>query len=254
MLLTNDQGDAVTCTYVAGTADRCQVANLSSGAWLLTATVVDVAGNPVSGIEVVDVTVIDVPTTVVQPDESDESLPSVPADQSISIALMASLLALAALKRRDQLGLERLDRNERDESGVVTFAAGSGSGGLDMKSDVYCPPCIPRFDMWIKRSAFRSSHVSPAFGRCLDDGSYLRGLIGIFWPLLLVVGAVLGSLAASSTDGVVALPELWIVVALLIVGSLDALAGVVAAVSYGLAILVHGGFDTTDAAISDSLH
>jgi hypothetical protein len=246
MLVSNETGDVLTCSYIAGQAESCQVGTLSVGPWKLTATAVSATGEPLSGIEEVQFTVNDENTVIEPEDTPSEQMPAEQGDNSTSIALLASLLALIAIRSRQQSGLQHLSAKERDSSGVASFAAGSGSGGLDLRSDVYCPPCFTPFDLWVKKFAFRSSYASPALGRSLDDGSYLRALTGIFWPLILIAGGVLGAIAALSTDGVVALPALWIVMALLTVGIFDALAGVIAAIAYALFIFAQGGFNTTD--------
>jgi hypothetical protein len=69
----------------------------------------------------------------------------------------------------------------------------------------------------------------------------------VFWVLVPAVGAVLGVVAAFSTDFTVVLPSLAVFVALLAVGTLDATAGLFAALTYGAAVLLGGGMDSADA-------
>jgi hypothetical protein len=247
MILTSDLGEVATCSYIAGEVDHCQLGTLATGRWTLTATVHNAAGEPLPGVQAVEIFVEGTNTAVEAPSSTGETLPTAPLDNSATVALLASLLALVALQARQKSNVQRLDSDERAESGVASFAAGSGSGGLDQRRDVYCPPCFTPLDLWVRRTAFRSSYASPALGRILDDGSYLRALVGVFWPFALMAGVVLGASAAVSTDGIVALPSLWIVVALVVVGSLDALVGLSAALSYAVVIVTRGGFDTADA-------
>ena len=54
-------------------------------------------------------------------------------------------------------------------------------------------------------------------------------------------------MAARDTDYVVALPALGLILALVIVGTLDATAGLVASATYGIAMLLGGGLDSADA-------
>lgn len=82
--------------------------------------------------------------------------------------------------------------------------------------------------------------------RSLDDGSYLRALFGIAWPLLPLLGAVLGALAAADTGFDAVTPALWLFVTVMVIGTLDAFAGLVAAVTYGAALLVGGGLHSAD--------
>jgi hypothetical protein len=252
MTLTNDRGDAVTCRYVVDEADHCELAQLEVGEWMLSTEVRHESGAlvPVSGpvpLRVVATAPASQQAQDGSVDTGNSSVPSLPIDASESIALLAALLTLAALQRRQSSALQRLDSDEREESEVASFSAGTGSGGLDQRRDVYRPPSIDRIDIGLRDAAWKTAPLSPALGRSLDDGSYLRGLIGLFWPAIVAAGAVLGSLAAMNTDGIVALPALWIVVALVIVGTFDALAGLAAAVSYLVTVVILGGLTGADA-------
>jgi hypothetical protein len=231
----------VSCTFIASETVRgCLLDGLRQGRWSIIAKSPGTSGGNVTESPAFEV-------LARAGEESGDTSTPLPLDNASTIALLASLLALAAIRHRSQIGLQRLDAEDREESGVASFAAGTGSGGLDVRSDVYRPPCSDRFDIGIRNWAHRVSPLSPAIGRSLDDGSYLRGIIGMFWPLFPVVAGVLGVLAARDTDYVVALPALALVLALVIVGTLDALAGVIASVSYAVAMLIGRGFDSADA-------
>jgi hypothetical protein len=160
---------------------------------------------------------------------------------------MASILALVAIKRRRDDEPTRLGEEDRDSTGVAEFAAGSGSGGLDLRDDAYAPPRWDRLDEWVCSAAAGASRFSPVLGRAMDDGSYLRALVGLFWLAFPAVAAVLGVVAAGSTDNVVAMPALWVFVALLVVGTLDGFSGLVGAAVYLVTVVLGGGIDSTDA-------
>lgn len=240
-MTATDGTRTVSCTFTASESVRgCQLDGLRQGQWSVIATTPGISGDAIAESPPFEISVsVD--------RQSDNPSSPLPLDNANTIALLASLLALAAIRQRSQTGLQRLNAEDREESGVASFAAGTGSGGLDMRSDFYRPPCSDRFDIGIRDWAHRASSLSPALGRSLDDGSYLRGIIGIFWPLLLVVAGVLGILAARDTDYVVAVPALGLILALVIVGTLDATAGLVASATYGIAMLLGGGLDSADA-------
>jgi len=162
-----------------------------------------------------------------------------------STLFLATALTLAALKRRDD-GPRKLSDDERESNSVAEFSAGSGSGGLDVRSDVYVAPRWDRFDRWMCSSASRWSRFSPALGRIVDDASYLRALTGVFYLLLPLAGVVLGCLAANDTGYRAVMPQLWILVAVMVVGTLDATSGLVASVVYGISLVLGGGYESTD--------
>ena len=266
LTLTAQQGaTSFTCSYVVGKSDGCDMPELADGTWTLTASVIDLAGNtadapgsleftvgPEAPVEVPVVTSTVVPTTSVAPNRATDSGgsdggESGPLHGEDTIRLIASMLALAAIARRRSDEPRHLGDDDRSASGVAEFAAGSGSGGLDLRSDAYVPPRWDRLDDWMCAVAARSARFSPALGRVLDDGSYLRALVGVLWPVIPAIGAVLGVVAAGNSDHVVTLPALGLFIALLVVGALDAFAGMAAATSYLVSMLLCGGMDSADA-------
>jgi hypothetical protein len=247
-----DGNITVTCSYIA-TVDTagCALEGITVGDWTVTAASTDDAGN--TGPESAPFSFArTAPAQPVAP--ADDATGEAPAGGQSSqvptedtIRLLASMLALLAIKRRRDDGPSRLGDDDRASSGVAEFAAGSGSGGLDVRSDAYVPPRSERLDAGLRDTAARTARFSPVLGRVMDDGSYLRALIGILWLVMPVAGAVMGVLAATGTDNVVTLPTLGLFVALLLVGTLDAFSGLVAASAYFVAVVLGGGMDSADA-------
>src|SRR5690606_8646734 len=84
---------------------------------------------------------------------------------------------------------------------------------------------------------------SPLAARVLVDGSYLRAMFGSLWMVVPAAGLVLGAVAGrSAEDGVV--PVAGLLLAVVVLGVVDASAGVVAAASYGLVVAARGGIDS----------
>lgn len=249
VVTASDGQRTITCSFIASpSVQGCTLVGVEPGRWSVVATPMDSSGN--AG-----------PTTEplrfefggrYAPDGLGGGLfersagRTRPLDSEASVALLASMLALIALKRRRDSEPERLDNEDREESGVANYSAGSGSGGIDLRSDWYRPWSSDRLDFGIKQLAHKVHRISPMVGRSLDDGSYLRAIAGILWLALPLLGAVLGIIAALDTSFVVVLPSLWIVIALLVIGTLDAAAGLVAVATYGTAVLIGGGFESAD--------
>jgi len=250
-----DGTTTVTCTYVAAPGTTgCALEGVTPGNWSVVATSADSAGNTGADSAPYTFARTAAPAPVVPEDDADGANGSAPGGGQSgqvpteeTIRLLASMLALLAIKRRSADGPTRLGEEERDSSGVAEFSAGSGSGGLDERTDAYRPPRWDGLDDWMCTAAARAARLSPVFGRAMDDGSYLRALAGIFWLAMPATAAVLGVVAAVSTDSVVSLPALSLFVALLVVGTLDAFAGLVAVAAYLVTVLVGGGMDSADA-------
>ena len=236
-------GVTVTCSYVSGPDSRgCLLKNVEPGSWSVTAVSLDDAGNPGNPSDPLSI-------SYARPAEGDNrgGEPDLLPDGD-TIRLLASALALLAIRRRrDEDAPERLSDDEREASGTAEYSAGSGSGGLAVRDDLYVPPNIPRVDDGFCAGALKWAPLSPVVARSLDDGSYLRALFGATWPLLPFASVVLALVAAADTSYEAVLPALGIFVALMVVGTLDAFAGLLAAVTYGAALLLGGGLDSADA-------
>jgi len=243
---TSNSGATVTCSFVAS-ADTvgCGLDGVEPGSWTVTAATIDGAGNVGSP---------STPFGIVRAAAGGTGAggnTSTPDDlpHEDEIRLLASALALLALRRRrnDDDAPERLSTDEREASGVAEYSAGSGSGGLDLRDDHWVPPNVPWLDDGLCRSAERAAPLSPVVARSLDDGSYLRALFGVAWPVLPLAAVVLGVLAAGDTGFEAVLPSLGLFVAVMVLGTFDAFAGLLAAVAYGIALLLGGGLDSSDA-------
>lgn len=241
-------GVTVTCSYVVS-ADSvgCALEGVEPGSWTVTAATVDGAGN--AGTPSAPFAI-----SYERPEPANNdggNGAGAPADlpNEDAIRLLASALALLALRRRrgDDDAPEQLSSEEREASGVAEYSAGSGSGGLDVRDDLWVPPNIPRLDDGLCRSAERAAPLSPVIARSLDDGSYLRALFGATWSVLPVAAVVLGVLSAADSGFEAVLPSLGLFVAVMALGTFDAFAGLLAATAYGTALLLGGGLDSTDA-------
>lgn len=90
------------------------------------------------------------------------------------------------------------------------------------------------------------SRLSPVFARTINDGVYLRALAGTLWLLIPMLGVGVGLAMSISTSGNVLVPALPLLLALLVVGILDAFAGALAVTVFSLVVFSQGGFTSSD--------
>lgn len=82
--------------------------------------------------------------------------------------------------------------------------------------------------------------VTPMLGGALDDGGYLRALLGNLYFALPLLGFVLGLVGGISTSGQAVPPGLALCLALLALGAFDAFAGLCGLGGFTLVVLLTG--------------
>jgi hypothetical protein len=212
--------------------------------------------------------VIDSPETIVDPEDNttDDSNPvaankggtpynpqSEPKSVVSLLGDMAGLMALAGLavagrrQEKDDDG-ETPDDDEEDRgSGDISdVSAKQHKTSVDEKTDILRPPRSTRIDRLVTLLPLKLSRVSPLVGRVLVDGTYLRSLFGVAWLLMPLLGVVVGVGSALSTDFNAVMPSLVWLIAVVIIGSFDALAGFMAASIFGILVVVGGGIQSAD--------
>jgi hypothetical protein len=159
--------------------------------------------------------------------------------------LTQSTVLGSAARRRDSSedGDEDVEREEASGD-VATVSAGYGSGATSGKRDVYSPPRFPVIDAAMKKLSMRLDRVLPMLSRIANDGAALRALMGAFWILLPITGIVLGVVGAFDAEFTVMIPALWIVAAVLVLGILDAFAGLLFASAFTFVVLLGGGYES----------
>lgn len=138
----------------------------------------------------------------------------------------------------DQGSVDRVDEGGE----VAGVGGGYGERAREVGSDRYSPPALARIDDSVRNAADAVATKVPALASIIADGSYLRALVGLAWILVPLAGAVIGVIAAFGVDFTVMLPAWWVVVALLVLSCLDSLAGLAFVATYGVTILLGGGF------------
>lgn len=82
---------------------------------------------------------------------------------------------------------------------------------------------------------------SPLLARMIGDGAPLRAMFGSVSMLLPIAAMVLGVWSAILGNGIAEPPVLGILIALMVIGVLDGLAGALGAVAFGVTVIAMGG-------------
>jgi len=169
---------------------------------------------------------------------------------------MAGLMALAGLavsgrrQEKDDDGGTPDGNDDDDEdrgSGENSdVSAKHHKASVGEKADILRPPRSTRIDRLVTLLPLKLSRVSPLVGRVLVDGTYLRSLFGVAWLLMPLLGVVVGVGSALSTDFNAVMPSLFWLLAVVVIGSFDALAGYLSASVFGVLVIVGGGIQSTD--------
>ncbi len=160
----------------------------------------------------------------------------------------------------DEKDREARDEEARDEEARVEEAPGAAMGagtteegrsaappaGIGDRSRTWRWPGTERVDRLSANLPLRAAPASPTLALVLNDGGYLRAMLGSASALLPVIGVALGLLAAASTHGRALPPEFFLAMALAVLSVLDSLAGFVGTAVFVAAVVAHGGLTTLD--------
>jgi hypothetical protein len=179
--------------------------------------------------------------------------------QSTQVAAFALLGALAAGKAAggkssgnskdaaQQDGEE--SRDDYEESEDSEDLASVGAGGLALikrkdgwgdRSKTWRIKRTDSVDLGWKRFAESISSFSPLAARTFGDGSYLRAMVGSLSTLLYPVALGLGIYALLDSDRQALPPATWIVIAIALLGTIDAAAGLLASATFVIGVAVSG--------------
>jgi hypothetical protein len=188
-----------------------------------------------------------------------EAPTATPLSTPSTIALLASAFALLAISRQrinalsSQIVLTKTtsrdeDEVDREEAGgdVESVKVSFGDRITDERPDRIRVPRLQRIDSALNRLACAIDRTSPMLARITDDGAYARSLLGLLWPLLPIAGVALGIVSAFNTEFVMMIPALSLVIAIAVLGVIDAFAGFMFVLSFGISMLIGGGFDSVN--------
>ena len=192
--------------------------------------------------------------------ESSSAPPATPLNTSTTVALLSSALAVLAISRPKSSSSSRATDTpetpttntdtsvERADAGgeVASVSVSFGDRLSDVRPDSLRVPRLKWVDSSMNRIASAVDRLSPMLARIADDGAYARTLLGFLWPLLPLMGVALGIAGAINTDFTIMIPALSLVLAIAVLGVIDAFAGLLFVLSFGIAMLLGGGFNSVD--------
>jgi hypothetical protein len=163
---------------------------------------------------------------------------------------MAGLMALAGMavagRRRENDSDDDSDSDERGSGEVSDVSVKHHSVSTQSKTDLLRMPRSSVLDRVIEALPVTLSRFSPMVGRVFTDGTYLRSLLGLTWIIMPVLGIIGGVGSAISTDFNAVMPSLAWLILIVVIGTFDALAGFLAASTFGVLIVLGGGINSAD--------
>jgi hypothetical protein len=178
--------------------------------------------------------------------------------QVAAFALLASLAAGKAASNNKNSGSksgensDATDENSRDdyeESEDSEDLASVSAGGLALikrkdgwgdRSKTWRIKRTDSVDLGWKRFAESISSFSPLAARTFGDGSYLRAMVGSLSTLLYPVALGLGIYALIDSNLQALPPATWVVIAIALLGTIDAAAGLLASATFVIGVAVSG--------------
>jgi hypothetical protein len=180
--------------------------------------------------------------------------------QSTQVAAFALLGALAAggaagskssgnSKDQSSEQDDEQSREHYEESEESEDLASVGAGGLALvkrkdgwgdRSRTWRHKRTDGIDRRWRRFAESISSFSPLAARTFGDGSYLRAMTGSFSTVLYPIAVALGAYALINSDRQALPPATWIVIAIALLGTIDAAAGLLASAIFVLGVTISG--------------
>lgn len=112
--------------------------------------------------------------------------------------------------------------------------------GKGDKSKLWSKPINLKMDNLVTKIGNRISGFSPLATRILTDGNYQRSLIGPFSLVIYPFSVVLGVFASLSLQQEALPPSQGFILAMMVVGVLDALAGLLVSITFAMSVLIGG--------------
>ncbi len=173
--------------------------------------------------------------------------------KDLQVAAFAALAALtvagAAKEKESKESEEEQSGDEKEQEDLASVDSGKlalikrdpGRGDL---SKTWQNPYTDESDYLFVAAAYKASGRSPLLARTLADGSYLRAILGSFANFLYPIAALLGLTALVDVGAQAMAPALGIILAIVVVGILDAFAGFMAAAIFFLGVFITGHMGT----------
>ena len=173
--------------------------------------------------------------------------------KDLEVAAFAALAALsaagAAKEKKSENNEDQPEGEDKQQEDLASVDSGKlaiierdpGRGDL---SQTWQNPYTDESDYLFVTAAYKASGYSPLLARTLADGSYLRAILGSFAGFLYPLAAILGLTALINVGAQAMAPALGIILAIVVVGILDAFAGFTAATIFFLGVFITGHMGT----------
>lgn len=184
--------------------------------------------------------------------------------KDLQVAAFAALAALTvAGAAKEKVAKENKDSDDQPESedkeqeDLASVDSGklaliNRDPGLGDLSKTWQNPFTDESDSLFVTAAYKASGYSPLLARTVADGSYLRAILGSFAGFLYPISALLGLVALVNVGAQAMAPALAIVLAIVVVGILDAFAGFIAAAIFFLGVFITGHMGTRHELLTDA--
>jgi hypothetical protein len=173
--------------------------------------------------------------------------------KDLTVAAFAALAALtvagAAKEKEGRDSEDQSEGEDKEQEDLASVDSGKlalikrdpGRGDL---SKTWRNPFTNESDHLFVAAAFKASGYSPLLARTVADGSYLRAILGSFAGFLYPIAVILGLTALINVGAQAMAPALGIILAIVVIGILDAFAGFIAAAIFFLGVFITGHMGT----------
>lgn len=178
--------------------------------------------------------------------------------QTTNTAIIA-FAALAALTSAGAIATKTHKKPKTDSQDQAGYLAGVTSGealiassviGRGDSSKLWNRPINQKIDHVVSNTGNRISGFSPLATRILSDGNYQRSLIGPFSLFIYPIAITLGVFASISLHQEALPPSLGLIMLMMVVGVIDAFAGVLVSITFALSVLIGGHLTSIDSVLT----
>lgn len=174
----------------------------------------------------------------------------------IAFAALSVMMGAGAITNKTLIKSSVDSSTDVNRPGYLAGLSGGGALlattqlGRGDKSKIWKQPINQKLEQVITKTGARISGFSPLATRIISDGNYQRSLIGplslIFYPF--AIG--LGIFASHSLHQEALPPSLAFILIMMVIGVLDALAGVLTALAFTLSVFIGGHLTSLDSALT----
>lgn len=174
----------------------------------------------------------------------------------IAFAVLGAITGASAIAKKNPVstssnGPENVNQPgylaQLSKGGVLVASTKLGRGD---RKNIWRRPINKKIDRFVSNVGTQVSGFSPLSTRVLSDGNYLRSLIGPVSLLLYPASISVGILASRSLHQEALPPSLSYILAMMIVGILDAFAGILLSSAFVMSVMLGGHFNSLNSILT----